>query len=340
MWKALSVAFVLAVSPAGAQTPIVGSGPPDTGNGCTISGGSVNQIITNSGSNGCQSDTLATVNAGALALGASGSLGTVTLGNASSGTIKLQPVAGALGTPTLTLPAATDTFAVLAATQTLTNKTVAFSSNTLTGVAPLASPMFSGTVTGPDSGTWTSGGLNAVILGASTPAAATHTTLTASSTVTFSGLSSQGVVCNASSGVLSTSAVGCAGVVQSVTTGGTGDTGAAWSTYTPVVACTTSGTITTDTVTGRYKTLGKTVFIQINVNIATLGTCLGNLTITLPGGISVNATGTNYPLAAYNASVATTPLGAVANSSSGIILPFVTAPAANNYYIAGTFEST
>lgn len=32
-------------------------------------------------------------------------------------------------------------------TQTLTNKTIAFSSNTLTGVAPLASPTFTGTVT-------------------------------------------------------------------------------------------------------------------------------------------------------------------------------------------------
>jgi hypothetical protein len=36
---------------------------------------------------------------------------------------------------TLTVPAATDTFALLAATQTLTNKTIAYGSNTLTGVA-------------------------------------------------------------------------------------------------------------------------------------------------------------------------------------------------------------
>lgn len=56
-------------------------------------------------------------------LGASGTLGTLGFGNATSGTITLSPVAGALGTVTLTMPAATDTLAVLAASQALTNKT-------------------------------------------------------------------------------------------------------------------------------------------------------------------------------------------------------------------------
>jgi len=61
---------------------------------------------------------------------------------------------------TVHVPAANDTFALLAAAQTLTNKTIAFASNTLTGVAPLASPTFSGTVTMPDAGTWASGGIS------------------------------------------------------------------------------------------------------------------------------------------------------------------------------------
>lgn len=63
-------------------------------------------------------------------LGASGTLGTIAFGNATSGTITLSPVAGALGTVTLTMPAATDTLAVLAASQAFTNKT--YNGNTWT----------------------------------------------------------------------------------------------------------------------------------------------------------------------------------------------------------------
>lgn len=72
----------------------------------------------------------ATIVAGALALGASGTLGTAAFGNATSGTVTLQPVAGALGSAVLTMPAATDTLAVLATAQALTNKT--YNGNTFT----------------------------------------------------------------------------------------------------------------------------------------------------------------------------------------------------------------
>lgn len=46
-----------------------------------------------------------------------------------------------------TVPAATDTIVELTQSQVLTNKTIALASNTLTGVAPLASPVFTGVVT-------------------------------------------------------------------------------------------------------------------------------------------------------------------------------------------------
>lgn len=74
--------------------------------------------ILNTSSSGVPSVTATPV------LGVAGStVGSVGFQNASTGTITISPVAGTLGTVTLTLPAATDTFAVLAAAQALTNKT-------------------------------------------------------------------------------------------------------------------------------------------------------------------------------------------------------------------------
>lgn len=60
-----------------------------------------------------------------LTLGVSGtSVGGLLLTNITSGTIELRPVTGALGTTVLTLFAGSDTLVGLAATQTLTNKTL------------------------------------------------------------------------------------------------------------------------------------------------------------------------------------------------------------------------
>lgn len=56
-------------------------------------------------------------------LGKSGTLGAVVMGNSTSGLLTLQPAAGALGTPTVLIPAASDTLVNLAGTQTLSNKT-------------------------------------------------------------------------------------------------------------------------------------------------------------------------------------------------------------------------
>jgi hypothetical protein len=73
-----------------------------------------------------------------LALGSSGVLGSETFGNATSGTITLKPVIGALGTVTASLPANTGTVAELNLAQTW-SATQTFGNLTVTGT-----PTFSG----------------------------------------------------------------------------------------------------------------------------------------------------------------------------------------------------
>lgn len=78
-----------------------------------------------------------------LTLGVAGtSVGSLDLKNATSGTITLAPVTGALGTVTLTLPARTDTLVTLGGTETLTAKTL--TSPTIAKIANLTSngPVF------------------------------------------------------------------------------------------------------------------------------------------------------------------------------------------------------
>lgn len=65
-----------------------------------------------------------------ITLGASGTLGTITLGNATSGTILITPPTGALGTVTLTLPITSTTLAGLAVTQAFTQQNTFSSSLT------------------------------------------------------------------------------------------------------------------------------------------------------------------------------------------------------------------
>lgn len=68
-----------------------------------------------------------------------------------------------------------------------------------------------------------------------------------------------------------------------VAVGGTGDTGSAWTSYTPTVTATT-GTFTSVSATGAYKTIGRTMFIRFTVTITTIGTAAGRMLVTLPSG--------------------------------------------------------
>jgi hypothetical protein len=90
------------------------------GTGCTISGGSVNNLIVNSGSSSCLSNANASANGGALSLGQAGTAGTVQLFNATTGSITLGTVTGALGNVTASFPANTGVVSELNLAQTWT----------------------------------------------------------------------------------------------------------------------------------------------------------------------------------------------------------------------------
>jgi hypothetical protein len=106
------------------------------GSGCST-GGSAGNLITANGSGGCTTDTNTSLTNGALSLGSSGTLGSITMGNATSGTMTIEPATGGLGNGIVYIPsnATSDTLVTLTASQTLTNKT-------------LSNPTFSGTVSG------------------------------------------------------------------------------------------------------------------------------------------------------------------------------------------------
>lgn len=78
--------------------------PPGGGSGCSVSGTQYQLLVVNAAGTACDADASATANAGALTLGASGTLGQITFGNATSGTLNLQPVTGALGTASVKIP--------------------------------------------------------------------------------------------------------------------------------------------------------------------------------------------------------------------------------------------
>jgi hypothetical protein len=65
----------------------------------------------------------------------------------------------------------------------------------------------------------------------------------------------------------------------SVARGGTGDSGTAWTSFTPTFTC---GSATFTPTTARSKTLGKSTFIMIDTTISAIGTCTTPVTFTLP----------------------------------------------------------
>ncbi len=112
-------------APAGAGT-VTNSGGNLTSNYLVLGAGTTDTKVTAG---------LITDGISKMFLGAAGSsVGRLALSNVTSGTVTLEPVTGALGTSTLSLPAATDTLVGKATTDILTNKTINASNNSLTNI--------------------------------------------------------------------------------------------------------------------------------------------------------------------------------------------------------------
>lgn len=125
----VATALAVNVGSAGAFVVFGGAlGTPSSGTVTNLTGTASININGTVGATTPTTGVFTTIVAGSttsLLLGTAGSaVGNIGFRNATSGTITLAPVAGALGTVTLTLPAITDTIVTLTATQTLTNKTL------------------------------------------------------------------------------------------------------------------------------------------------------------------------------------------------------------------------
>jgi len=88
------------------------------GIGCVPAGGQATNIVLYGVSGACAPAADANVILGVLTLGASGTLGSVVMGNATSGLLTVEPVVGALGSVTLFLPASNGRTIALAGSNT------------------------------------------------------------------------------------------------------------------------------------------------------------------------------------------------------------------------------
>ena len=136
LWYCRVNVWTLLTSSAGGGSLTVNSTP--------VASGGANRLLFENGVNiVSEAAGIATDGASKIMLGVAGSsVGSIDFRNLTSGSITLQPATGALGTVTLTMPAATDTLAALAATQTFSNK-ILNNTNSFSGyfdVTRIASP--------------------------------------------------------------------------------------------------------------------------------------------------------------------------------------------------------
>lgn len=188
------------------RSPCAWAEPASGGGGGGGGGGSVSTVFGRSGAVVAQtgdytfSMIAGTVASAQLTIATTGVFGAVkpdgTTIQISAGVISTVPGAGTIATPsapgivaydntTIGLNGSNQLFTIAGPVSSVFGRNgdvVAesgdYTVSQVTGAAPSASPTFTGTVTGP-AGTWTSAGLNGVVIGSATPEAASVTTLAA-----------------------------------------------------------------------------------------------------------------------------------------------------------------
>jgi hypothetical protein len=154
--------------------------------------------------------------------------------------------------------------------------------------------------------------------------------------VTSTGATGSGNLVFATSPALTTPSLG---VATATTLNGVTIDNNAWSTYTPVVTA-GAGTFTTTVPTGRFKTIGKIVHVQIQVAVTTVGTASTTLIATLP---STAVTGATYVLSgAETIATGKAVKGFIASGASSVVCTFYdnTFPGAsgNTVVLTGIYE--
>lgn len=126
--------------------------------------------------------------------------------------------------------------------------------------------------------------------------------------------------------------------VLPIANGGTNDSGTAWTAYTPTVTAGT-GTLTTKSATGRYKTIGKTCFYEMAVTITTNGTGANYIAASLP----FTAAAFEYEASARNSSTPFIQMAYIPASTATVIILKIdgTYPAIDGtvLQVTGVFET-
>jgi hypothetical protein len=116
-------------------------------------------------------------------------------------------------------------------------------------------------------------------------------------------------------------------------------TDTAWTTYTPVITAGVGALGSLSAIAGRYKQIGKTVFVYVDTTIATNGTGAVSINATLP--VAVNASSVSI-LAGREANITGTMLQGVATGSNIVIFTYANGyPGANGYrlIVSGVYEA-